>query len=102
MSPTCAAHRNAHFVLSGSEPAHLKPPRPEAWPQITWDAGPRARRVNLDTVSAEDVAQWQPGETLLLSGKMLTGRDAAHKRTVEMFDRGESLHEGVDLKGGFI
>jgi len=102
MIPNCAATRHAHFVLDGSGPAHLKPPRLEDWPQITWDAGPRARRVNLDTVTPEDVAQWQPGETLLLSGKMLTGRDAAHKRMVEMFARGESLPEGVDLKGRFI
>ena len=102
MIPNCAATRHAHFVLDGSGPAHLQAPKLEDWPQITWDAGPRARRVNLDTVTPEDVAQWQPGETLLLSGKMLTGRDAAHKRMVEMFARGESLPEGVDLKGRFI
>jgi len=102
MIPNCAATRHAHFVLKGDGPAHLTPPRLEDWPQITWDAGPRARRVNLDTVTAEDVAQWQPGETLLLSGKMLTGRDAAHKRMVEMFARGESLPNGVDLRGRFI
>ncbi|MEX1198127.1 MAG: fumarate hydratase [Pseudohongiellaceae bacterium] len=102
MIPNCAATRHAHFTLTGDGPAHLQPPKLEDWPEITWDAGPRARRVNLDTVTAEDVAQWQPGETLLLSGKMLTGRDAAHKRMVEMFERGESLPEGVDLKGRFI
>jgi fumarate hydratase class I len=102
MIPNCAATRHAHFVLNGSGPAQLTPPRLEDWPQITWDAGPRARRVNLDTVTPEDVTQWQPGETLLLSGKMLTGRDAAHKRMVEMFARGESLPEGVTLKGRFI
>ena len=100
--PNCAATRHAHFVLDGSGPAHLQPPRLEDWPQITWDAGPRARRVNLDTVTPEEAAQWQPGETLLLSGTMLTGRDAAHKRMIEMFERGESLPEGVDLKGKFI
>ncbi len=102
MIPNCAATRHAHFTLRGEGPAHLTPPKLEDWPEITWDAGPRARRVNLDTVTAEDVAQWQPGETLLLSGKMLTGRDAAHKRMVEMFNRGESLPNGVDLKGRFI
>jgi fumarate hydratase class I len=102
MIPNCAATRHAHFTLDGSGPAHLEPPRLEDWPQITWDAGPRARRVNLDTVTAEDVAQWQPGETLLLSGRMLTGRDAAHKRMSEMFARGESLPDGIDLKGKFI
>ena len=102
MIPNCAATRHAHFVLDGSGPAQLVPPRLEDWPQITWDVGPRARRVNLDTVTPEDVMQWQPGETLLLSGKMLTGRDAAHKRMIEMFARGESLPEGVDLRGKFI
>lgn len=102
MIPNCAATRHAHFVLDGSGPAHLEAPRLEDWPQITWDAGPRARRVNLDTITPADVAQWQPGETILLSGKMLTGRDAAHKRMVEMFARGESLPNGVDLKGRFI
>ena len=102
MIPNCAATRHAHLVLDGSGPAHLEPPRLEDWPQITWDVGPRARRVNLDTVTPEDVMQWQPGETLLLSGKMLTGRDAAHKRMIEMFARGESLPEGVDLRGKFI
>src|SRR5690554_3877530 len=100
MIPNCAATRHAHFVLDGSGPAHLQPPRLADWPQITWDAGPRARRVNLDTVTAEDVAQWQPGETLLLSGKMLTGRDAAHKKMVDMLAKGEQLP--VDLKNRFI
>ena len=102
MIPNCAATRHAHFVLDGSGPAQLEPPRLEDWPQITWDVGPRARRVNLDTVTPADVMQWQPGETLLLSGKMLTGRDAAHKRMIEMLARGESLPEGVDLRGKFI
>src|SRR5690606_22778936 len=102
MIPNCAATRHAHFVLDGSGPADLKPPRLEDWPQITWDVGPSARRVNLDTVTRADIETWKPGETLLLSGRMLTGRDAAHKRLVDMFNRGESLPEGVDLKGKFI
>ncbi|MGM0633090.1 MAG: fumarate hydratase [Pseudomonadota bacterium] len=102
MIPNCAATRHAHFTLKGEGPAHLQPPKLEDWPEITRDGGSQARRVNLDTVTAEDVADWQPGETLLLSGKMLTGRDAAHKRLVEMFEKGESLPEGVDLKGRFI
>ena len=97
MIPNCAATRHAHFVLDGSGPAHLEPPRLEDWPQITWDVGPRARRVNLDTVTPEEVAQWLPGDTLLL-----TGRDAAHKRMSEMFARGEALPDGIDLKGKFI
>jgi fumarate hydratase class I len=102
MIPNCAATRHAHFVLDGSGPANLQPPKLEDWPQITWDAGPTARRVNLDTVTQADIEQWKPGETLLLSGRMLTGRDAAHKRLVDMFNRGESLPAGVDLKGKFI
>src|SRR5690554_433434 len=102
MIPNCAATRHAHFTLDGSGPAELQPPQLEDWPDITWDAGPSARRVNLDTVTKADVQTWQPGETLLLSGKMLTGRDAAHKKMVELFREGKSLPEGVDLQGRFI
>ncbi len=102
MIPNCAATRHIHFTLTGAGPAELTPPKLDDWPEITWDPGPSARRVNLDTVTREDIQQWQPGETLLLSGKMLTGRDTAHKRMVEMFARGESLPNGVDLKDRFI
>lgn len=102
MIPNCAATRHAHFTLDGSGPSLQTPPSLEDWPEITWDVGPSARRVNLDTVTAEDVQSWQPGETLLLSGKMLTGRDAAHKRIQDMMAKGESLPEGVDLTGKFI
>lgn len=102
MIPNCAATRHAHFVLDGSGPAELAPPSLDDWPEITWDAGDSARRVNLDTVTREDVASWKPGETLLLSGKMLTGRDAAHKRIADLFARGESLPEGVDFSNRFI
>lgn len=97
MIPNCAATRHAHFTLDGSGPAVLPVPSLEDWPQITWEAGPNSRRVNLDEVTPQDVLSWQPGETILLSGKMLTGRDAAHKRI-----RDEGLPEGVDLKGKFI
>src|SRR5699024_10318839 len=90
---------HAHFTLDGSGPAELQPPKLEDWPDITWEAGPSARRVNLDSVTKEDVQAWQPGETLLLSGKMLTGRDAAHKKMIELFREGKSLPEGVDLQG---
>ena len=100
MIPNCAATRHAHFVLDGSGPAELEAPSLDAYPEIVWEAGPSARRVNLDTLTPEDVQSWQPGETVLLNGKMLTGRDAAHKRMVEMLNRGESLP--VDLKGRFI
>src|SRR3954447_21298894 len=78
--PNCAATRHAHFVLDGSGPAHLEAPRLDDWPKVEWKPSPQSRRVNLDTVTREEVATWKPGETLLLSGKLLTGRDAAHKR----------------------
>jgi fumarate hydratase class I len=102
MIPNCAATRHAHFVLDGSGPALQTPPRLEDWPEITWDAGAGARRVNLDTVTREEIATWKPGETLLLSGRMLTGRDAAHKKLKERIESGEGLPEGVDLAGRFI
>ncbi len=100
MIPNCAATRHAHFVLDGSGPASLEAPPLDAYPEIVWEAGPSARRVNLDTLTPEDVQSWKPGETVLLNGKMLTGRDAAHKRMVEMLNKGETLP--VDLKGRFI
>ena len=81
--PNCAATRHAHFTLDGSGPSLQTPPKLEDWPEITWEVGD-ARRVNLDTLVKEDVQDWKPGETLLLSGKLLTGRDAAHKRMVDM------------------
>ena len=99
MIPNCAATRHAHFVLDGSGPAALDPPSLEDWPKLTYDAS-QGRRVNLDTVTREEVNNWKPGEVLLLSGKMLTGRDAAHKRMVDMLNRGEKLP--VDLAGRFI
>ncbi len=102
MIPNCAATRHAHFVLDGSGPAELATPKLEDWPQVTWSAGASARRVNLDTVTAEDIKTWKPGETLLLSGAMLTGRDAAHKRIQEILASGQPLPDGVDFKGRFI
>jgi len=98
--PNCAATRHAHFVLDGAGPSLQTPPALEDWPEITWDVGGSARRVNLDTVTREEVQEWKTGETVLLSGKMLTGRDAAHKKIVEMLDRGEELP--ADLAGRFI
>jgi fumarate hydratase, class I len=102
MIPNCAATRHAHFVLNGSGPALQTPPNLDDWPKVTWDVGPSARRINLDTVTTEEIKEWQPGETLLLSGKMLTGRDAAHKRIQQILDSGESLPDGVDFKNRFI
>ena len=99
MIPNCAATRHAHFTLDGSGPVMLDPPSLEDWPQITRDAS-NGRRVNLDAITPEEVASWKPGETLLLSGKLLTGRDAAHKRMVDMLERGEELP--VDFRNRFI
>jgi len=91
MIPNCAATRHAHFVLDGSGPAHLDPPRLYDWPAVTWRPDANARRVDLDRLTPAEVAAWKPGERLLLSGKLLTGRDAAHKRIQELLDRGERL-----------
>lgn len=102
MIPNCAATRHAHFVLDGSGVAELPVPKLEDWPQITWEAGASAKRVNLDSVTPEEIASWKPGETLLLSGKLLTGRDAAHKRIADLFAQGEPLPEGVNFKDRFI
>lgn len=99
MIPNCAATRHAHFTLDGSGSVALEPPSLEDWPKLTYDAS-KGRRVNLDTVTREEVASWKPGEVLLLSGKLLTGRDAAHKRMVDMLNRGEKLP--VDFTNRFI
>lgn len=98
--PNCAATRHVHFELDGSGIAELPIPKLADWPDIVWEAGPSARKVNLDTLKKEDMLSWKPGETLLLSGKMYTGRDAAHKRMVDMINKGEPLP--VDLKDKVI
>jgi fumarate hydratase, class I len=97
--PNCAATRHVHFELDGTGAAEFTPPKLEDWPQVTWDSS-KARRVNLDTITHDEIKTWKMGETLLLSGTMYTGRDAAHKRMVEMIAKGEPLP--VDLKGKFI
>tara|TARA_B100001971_G_scaffold213200_2_gene245848 strand:- start:272 stop:1234 length:963 start_codon:yes stop_codon:yes gene_type:complete len=102
MIPNCAATRHVHFTLDGSGPAELTPPNLDDWPEVTWAAGIGSRKVNLDSITREEIAQWKPGESLLLSGKMLTGRDAAHRRIRDLYAEGESLPDGVDLKGRFI
>ncbi len=99
MIPNCAATRHAHFVLDGSGPAVIEPPSLEDWPKLTYDAS-KGRRVNLDTVTRADIEAFQPGEVILLSGKLLTGRDAAHKRMVDMLNKGEKLP--VDFTNRFI
>ena len=98
--PNCAATRHAHFVLDGSGPSLQTPPSLQDWPEITWEVGESVRRVNMDEVTPQDVLEWQPGETILLSGKMLTGRDAAHKKMVDLLAKGEPLP--TSLQGRFI
>jgi len=98
--PNCAATRHTHFTLDGSGPAEMDVPSIDDWPEVSWEAGDDVRRVNLDEVTADDILEWQPGETILLSGKMLTGRDAAHKKMVDMIAKNETLP--VDLSGRFI
>ena len=102
MIPNCAATRHVHFILDGSGPAELTPPKLSDWPQVTWEVGDNVRRVNLDNITKADVQEWRSGETVLLSGKILTGRDAAHKRIQEMLANGEGLPEGVDFTNRFI
>jgi fumarate hydratase class I len=99
MIPHCAATRHAHLVLDGSGPVYLDPPNLEDWPKLTYDVS-GARRVNLDTATRAEAATWKPGEVLLLTGKLLTGRDAAHKRMTDMLSRGETLP--VDFRDRFI
>ena len=92
MIPNCAATRHAHFVLDGSGPVYLDPPSLDLWPDVAWTPDyVKSRKVNLDTLTPQEVAGWKPGDTLLLNGKMLTGRDAAHKRIQDMLARGEKL-----------
>lgn len=102
MIPNCAATRHVHFTLDGSGPADLKAPKLEDWPEVTWEVGEDTRRVNLDTLTKADIQEWKMGETVLLSGKILTGRDAAHKRLQEMMNSGQGLPEGVDFTNKFI
>ena len=98
--PNCTATRHVKFQLDGTGPATFEPPDLADWPDIPFELGDDVERVDLDTVSREDVAGWNAGETLLLSGKMLTGRDAAHKRLADLIERGESLP--VDFRNRFI
>ncbi|MBC2664565.1 fumarate hydratase [Novosphingobium flavum] len=100
MIPNCAATRHAHFTLDGSGPSFLETPRLDEWPQVEWAPDSAARRVNLDTLTAEEVKSWKQGDRILLNGKMLTGRDAAHKRIKDMLARGEELP--VEFKGRVI
>jgi len=100
MIPNCAATRHAHFVLDGSGPVALDPPSLSLWPDVHWKPSAESRRVNLDALTQEEVRGWKPGQTLLLSGRMLTGRDAAHKRLAGLIESGQELP--VDLRGRVI
>jgi fumarate hydratase class I len=100
--PNCAATRHIHFTLDGSGTAHLPLPNLKDWPDIAWDASTNARRVDLERLTHDDVANWKPGETLLLRGKLLTGRDVAHKRLAELLTQGRPLPDGVDFNNRFI
>jgi len=100
--PNCAATRHIHFTLDGSGPVELTPPSINEWPDITWEPSADARKVDLDTLTAKDTQNWKPGETLLLNGKLLTGRDAAHKRIADLFASGQGLPDGIDLTNRMI
>ena len=102
MIPNCAATRHVEFHLDGSGPALLTPPRLEDWPDVTWQVSESAKRVNLATLTREEVQRWQPGDRLLLNGKLLTGRDAAHKRIQELLASGQGLPDGVDFTNRLI
>jgi fumarate hydratase class I len=100
MIPNCSATRHAHFTLDGSGPSFLETPKLDEWPKVDWKPDAAAKRVNLDTLTAEEVRSWKHGDRLLLNGAMLTGRDAAHKRIADMVARGEPLP--VDFRGRAI
>ena len=102
MVPNCAATRHAHVVLDGTGPVALDPPPLSAWPNVQWGPAPDSRRVNLDRLTREEVVTWKPGQTLLLSGRMLTGRDAAHKRMADLLGSGKGLPPGVDFRNRVI
>lgn len=100
--PNCAATRHTHFVLNGSGPATLDPPDMNVWPKLTYEPDANARRVNLDTLTKAEIATWQPGDRLLLCGKMLTGRDAAHKRICNLLETNQPLPAGLDFHNRVI
>lgn len=102
MIPNCAATRHIEFTLDGSGAAEFTPPSLDSWPEIALAGGESSQRVFLDEVTQEDISQWKAGDTLLLNGKILTGRDAAHKRIQELLQAGQPLPDGVDFRGRFI
>ncbi len=102
MIPNCAANRHIHFTLNGSGPARFEPPDLSNWPELTMDTGSSVKKVNLDGITKAEIASWKAGDTLLLNGKILTGRDAAHKRIKQLLEAGKPLPDGVDFNGRFI
>ncbi len=102
MIPNCAATRHVHFTLDGSGPAKLEPPDLARWPKIDWKPSAAAKRVDLDRLTRQEVASWQPGDRLLLNGRMLTGRDVAHKRIADLLASGQGLPAGVDFRNRVI
>jgi len=102
MIPNCAATRHAHFTLDGSGPSFIEPPKLSDWPEIPSPDQSQQKRIDLDKITQEEIDSWQPGDSLLLNGKILTGRDAAHKKIKDLVDNGEPLPEGVDFEGRFI
>ncbi len=102
MIPNCAATRHIHFVLDGTGPAELTPPSLDEWPQIPDDVSSKGRRVDVDQLTREEIRDWRPGENLLLCGKILTGRDAAHKRIADLIEQGQPLPDGVDFRNRLI
>lgn len=100
--PNCAATRHIEFRLDGRGAPSFEPPRAEDWPDVVWQPDEAARKVDLEAVTRDEIAAWRPGDRLLLSGRLLTGRDAAHRRICEMLERGEPLPDGMDLDGRFI
>ncbi len=102
MIPNCAATRHLHFSLDGSGPASFEPPDIGQWPELSLDTGAEIKQVNLDGITKEEIGTWKAGDTLLISGKILTGRDAAHRRIQQLLEAGEPLPEGVDFNGRFI
>mgnify|MGYP001824400981 CR=1 FL=1 len=100
--PNCAATRHVHFTLDGTGPAEFEPPALSDWPQITWQAAKNTRNIDLDTLRHDDIQQWQPGDTLLLTGHLLTGRDAAHKQIADLFANNQPLPDNLDFTNRFI
>jgi len=100
--PNCAATRHTHFILDGSGPAQFKVPNIDTWPKDVWVAQKEAKRINLDLIDKASIKEWKEGDLLLLSGKLITARDSAHKKIADLLKRGQGLPAGINLKNKFI